>query len=167
MTRPATVDESLITAQGYELLSEELERLRSDGRRELSERLHHARQDGHLGNNPAFDQAFAEQAQLEARIATLEAQLAAARIAEPPRDGSVGVGSSVRVRHLDSDRVAEYELVGVSEPGIGNGRISLAAPVGRALVGRRAGARVDVVAPRGVLGLEILHVQPAERRQAA
>jgi transcription elongation factor GreA len=167
MTRPATVDESLVTAQGYELLSRELERLRSEGRRELGERLQQAREDGHLDDNPAFDDAVAEQAQLEARIATLEAQLAAARIAEPPRDGSVGVGSSVRVRHLDSDRVAEYELVGVFDPGIGNGRISLAAPAGRALVGRRAGARVDVVAPRGVLALEILHVQPLERRQAA
>jgi transcription elongation factor GreA len=167
MTRPATVDESLVTAQGHKLLSDELAKLRLHGRRDLSERLQRARQDGHLGDNPALDDALAEQAQLEARIATLEAQLGAARIAEPPVDGSVGVGSSVRVRHLDSDRVAEYELVGVIDPGIGDRRISLAAPVGQALVGRRAGARVDVIAPRGVLALEILHVQPPERSQAA
>lgn len=167
MTTPATVDESLITAEGYELLSAELERLRSDGRAELSERLYQARQDGHLSDNPALTDAFEEQAQLEARIATLEWRLATARIAPPPRGGRVGVGSSVRVRHLDNDQVVDYELVGAIDPCVGDGRVSVVAPVGQALVGRRAGALVAVSAPRGVLALEILSVRPARLRQAA
>ncbi len=167
MTTPATVDESLITAEGYALLSAELERLRSHGRPELSERLHQARQDGHLSDNRALTDAFEEQAQLEARIATLERQLATARIAPPTPDGRVGVGSSVCVRHLDNDQVVDYELVGAIDPCIGDGRVSVVAPVGQALVGRRAGALVAVSAPRGVLTLEILSVRPARLRQAA
>jgi transcription elongation factor GreA len=167
MTTPSTVDASLVTAQGYALLGDELERLRSIGRREVSERLHQVRQDGHLGDNPALTGVFEEQAQLEARIATLEARLVAARIARPPRDGSVGVGSSVRVRRLDNDQVVEYELVGAIDPGTGDGRVSIAAPVGQALVGCRAGALVEVTAPRGVLALEILSVLPPEVRQVA
>lgn len=167
MTTPATVDESLTTAEGYALLSAELERLRSHGRPELTERLHQARQDGHLSDNRALTDAFEEQAQLEARIATLERQLATARIAPPTRDGRVGVGSSVCVRHLDNDQVVDYELVGAIDPCIGDGRVSVVATVGQALVGRRAGALVAVSAPRGVLALEILSVRLARSRKAA
>lgn len=152
MTTPAKTDESLITAEGYELISAELERLRSDRRRELSERLQQVRQDGHL-SDPALTDAFEEQAQLEARIATLERQLATARVAPPTCDGRAGVGSSGRVRHLDTDQVVE--LVGAIDPCIGDGRVSVVAPVGQALVGRRAGALVAASAPRGVLALEI------------
>jgi transcription elongation factor GreA len=164
---PATVNESLITEQGYALLGAELERLRSDGRRQMGERLWQVRQDGRFGDNPALSDLFEEQAQLETRIATLEAQLATAQIARPTRDGRAGVGSSVRVRHLDNDQVVEYELVGAIDPGIGDGRVSLLAPVGQALVGRRAGAVVEVIAPRGVLALEILSVRSPRLRQAA
>lgn len=167
MATPATVDESLITAEGYELLSAELERLRSDGRTNLSERLRQVRQDGHLSDNGALIDAFEEQAQLEARIATLERQLATARIAPPTHDGRAGVGSSVRVRHLDDDQVVDYELVGAIDPHIGDGRVSVMAPVGQALVGRRAGALVEVSAPRGVRPLEILSVRSSRLRQAA
>jgi transcription elongation factor GreA len=161
MSSSAPVDESLITAQGYELLRAELERLQTDGRRDVGARLLDARHDGPLGDNPALAAVLEEQEQLETRIAALEAQLAVARVARPTRDGSAGVGSSVRVRHLHNDEVAEYELVGVSDPGIGDGRVSVAAPVGRALAGRRAGARIEVSVPRGLLALEILSVQQA------
>jgi transcription elongation factor GreA len=167
MTTPATVDESLITAEGYELLRAELERLRTDGRTELSMRLHQVRQDGHLGDNWALVDAFEEQAQLETRIATLERQLAAARIAEPTDDGCAGVGSRVRVRHLDDDQVVDYELVGAIDPRIGDGCVSVKAPVGQALVGRRAGALVAVSAPRGSLALEIVSVRSSSLRRAA
>ena len=136
--KEATGNESLVTAEGYELLTEELERLRTGGRQRMSERLRHLRQDAHLDDNAAANDALEDQAMLESRIATLERQLATAQIAQPPCDGSAGVGSSVCVRHLDDDQVAEYELVGAIDPGIGDGRVSLAAPVGRALVGRRA-----------------------------
>jgi transcription elongation factor GreA len=63
------------------------------------------------------------------------------------------------VRHLDSGDVAEYELVGTLEPGVGARRVSVSAPVGRALLGRRPGSLVEVTAPRGVLALEILSVR--------
>jgi transcription elongation factor GreA len=161
VTGAQTIDESLVTARGYRLLEDELLRLRSDGRRELSERLRQVREDGHPDDNPVLGDLFEEQAQLETRIATLEGQLATARIARPTPRGGAGVGSVVRVRHLDDDRVVEYELVGSLDPDVGNGRVSLAAPVGQALVGCRAGARLEVVVPRGLLGLEILSVRPS------
>jgi transcription elongation factor GreA len=171
VTRTQTIEESLVTARGYQLLEDELERLRSDGRRQISERLRQVREDGDPAENPALADLFEEQAQMEARIATLEGQLATAQIATATPRGRAGVGSAVRVRHLDNNRVVEYELVGAIDPDVGNGRVSLAAPVGQALVGCRAGARVEVVVPRGVLDLEILSVRsprsPGARTRSA
>jgi transcription elongation factor GreA len=160
-------DRLLITAPGYEDLRAELETLRGVVARELSERLRDARQDGHLADNPPLFDLLEEQAQLDRRIAVLEAQLAAAQIAAPASDGCAGIGSRVRVRNLDVGDTVEYELVGAIEPKVGDGRVSVAAPVGRALVGQRVGARLDVVTPGGTLPLEVLSVLPANAQPLA
>jgi transcription elongation factor GreA len=148
-----------VTADGYEQLRFELERLCTDGRAEMSRRLREAREDGHLSNNPALYDLLEEQVQLERRIAILEGQLAAAEIVVPPADGVAGIGSVVRVRDRQTGDLAEYELVGPIESDIANGRVSVDAPVGRALVRRSAGAVVDVETPRGTLGLKVLSVR--------
>jgi transcription elongation factor GreA len=160
-------DGLLITAGGYEELRVQLEALRSHRGPELSERLRDARQDGHLADNPPLFDLLEEKAQLDRRIAVLEAQLAAAQIAAPATDGRAGVGSRVRVRDLEVGNIVEYELVGAIEPKVGNGRVSVAAPVGRALVGQRVGARLNVATPGGTLPLEVLGVLPAGEQQLA
>jgi transcription elongation factor GreA len=134
----------------------------------MSERLREAREDGHLAENPPLYDLLVEQARLERRIAALEARLAVAQIVEPAADGSAGIGTSVRVRDVAGGEVAEYELVGEIESDVGNGRVSVGAPVGRALSGRSVGESVAVETPRGTLSLEILSVsaQPAARRAA-
>jgi hypothetical protein len=68
----SALDDLLVTAEGYERLRRELETLRGEGRRAMSERLREARADGHLEDNPALFDLLEEQAQLERRIATLE-----------------------------------------------------------------------------------------------
>lgn len=88
-------------------------------RRAMSERLLEARADGHLEDNPALFDVLEEQAQLERRIATLEARLAAARIAEPNGDGSASIGSSVRLRDLGANELVEQEVVGAIEGNVG------------------------------------------------
>jgi transcription elongation factor GreA len=158
-------DDLLVTAKGYERLCSELESLRSEGRRAMSERLQEARADGHLEDNPALFDVLEEQAQLERRIATLEARLAAARIAEPNGDGTAGIGSSVRLRDLTTRELVEYEIVGAIEGNAGQGRVSIEAPVGRALVGASAGDIVTVACPRGSLRFEVVSVAGAERRR--
>ena len=157
-------DDLLVTARGYERLRLELETLRGEGRRAMSERLREARADGPLEDNPALFDLLEEQAQLERRIATLEARLAAARIAEPNGDGSAGIGSSVRLRDLETNELVEYEVVGAIEGNVGQGRVSLEAPVGRALLGAAAGDIVTVACPRGELRFEVMSVTGAERR---
>ena len=126
-------DGTLITAGGLARLERELEELRDAGRQELAERFRTARNDGDVAENPALIDLLEEQGQLERRIAVLEAQVANARVVAPSRDGVAGLGTSVRVRDSASGEVTEYELVGAVEADVGNGRVSLAAPVGRAL----------------------------------
>ena len=155
----------LITATGYEDLRAELETLRGDIGPELSERLRDARQDVHLADNPRLFDLLEEQARFDHRIARLEAQLAAAQIAAPATDGRAGIGSRVRVRDLEVGNIVEYELVGAIEPQVGDGRVSVAAPVGRALVGQRVGARLNVATPGGTVPLEVLGVRPADVQQ--
>ena len=152
----------LVTAGGYEQLSAELERLRTNGRVEMSEHLREARGDGPLANNPALYELLEEQAQLERRITILETQLAAAKVVIPAADGAASIGSVVRVRDGEAGELAEYELVGPVEADIANGRVSVDAPVGRALVGQGAGAVVDVETPGGKLGLKVLSVRTRE-----
>ena len=160
-----------VTAYGYEQLRSELERLCTDGRADLSERLREAREDGHLAKNPALYDLLEEQGQLEQRIAVLEGWLAAAEVVVPAADGPAGIGSFVRVRDRQTGDLAEYELVGPVESDIANGRVSVDAPVGQALVHQGEGAVVNVETPRGRLGLKILSVRtpetgPAPRRAA-
>ena len=150
----------LVTAEGCERLRSEVEMLRVDGRRQVSERLREAREDGNLADNPPLYDVLVEQAQLERRIATLEAQVAAAQIAVLAASGVAGIGTGVRVRDLATGEIAEYELVGEIESDVGNGRVSIAAPVGYALAGRGAGDCVEVETPRRMVSLEILAVWP-------
>jgi len=154
-------DAILVTAAGYQELEQELQELMANGRRRLNERMREARLGGDIADNPAVLELLEEQLQLEARIASLSGKLAAAQIAEPPTDGRAGVGSAVRVRHLDSGVIDEYELVGPIESRVGDRRVSVAAPVGRALLGRRSGALVEVATPRGQTALEVLGVRHA------
>jgi transcription elongation factor GreA len=161
-----TLDDTLlVTAGGYKQLEQELAELTTDGRQRMSERMREARLDGDIADNPALLELLEEQLQLEMRIAALSERLASAQVATAPADGRAGVGSVVRVRHLDSGDIAEYELVGTIESGVGHRRISVGAPVGHALLGHRPGARVEVAAPCGQLTLELLsvcHADPVE-----
>lgn len=162
-------DDVLVTADGYEQLCAELEALQTVRREELTEHLRAMREDGDP-DNPAVFELLEEHAQLEQRINLLEMQAATARIVVPAADGTAGIGSRVRARQAGSGEVVEYDLVGAIESDVGNGRVSVGAPVGRALIGARRGDVVAVGTPRGTIRLEILSVRPvygrAERKAA-
>lgn len=154
------MDDTVITSEGLARLSEELERLVTDGRRRIAERLRQALgSQANAAENADYLTAREEQEHLERRIALLQDRLAAARLVEPrPGNGVVDVGERVRVRDLDSGRRLELELVGPLETDVAAGRISLASPLGRAILGRRRGEVVEVDAPSGPLRYRVLAV---------
>jgi len=155
--------EIVITRDGLERLSAELERLTTDGRREIADRLRHAAagEPNHSESSEYLD-AREHQAMLERRIALLEERLRSAQVVEPQLgNGCVDVGERVRVRELESGARLELELVGPFESDARAGRISIASPLGRAILGLRRGQIAEVDAPRGRLQFKVIAVDAA------
>lgn len=149
----------LITKQGLRKLEEEYEELTGARRREVAERIRHARDFGDIAENAEYIEAKNEQSLLEGRILTLGAMLRnAVLIEEGARQvGVVGVGVSVRVDGPDGDET--YAIVGPAEADPLQGRISNESPLGRALLGHRAGDEVEWSSPMGTSRLKILAVK--------
>lgn len=159
------MNESAITKDGFERLNDELEQLTGPGRRLVAERLQQAAaSDANWAENADYHDAWQEQAGLERRIATVEQRLRTARIVEPCLgNGRVDLGERVRVRDLSSGQPLEVELVGPLEADLAAGRVSVASPLGQALVGLRDGEIADVDAPCGRLRYEVLAVDMPAR----
>jgi transcription elongation factor GreA len=152
-------DELSVTQAGYRQLRKELKLLTTVPRRQIGERLREAREDGDLADNLDLLDALEQQALLERRIAALETRFALTRIVDGTNlDGTAAIGTSVQLRDLDESETHEYELVGTIEADPSRGKISVESPVGRALLGQRAGDLVDVDIPRGVVRFELLAV---------
>lgn len=155
--------EAFITPDGLARLTEELEHLSHSGRQEVAERIRQAvSTDANAEENADYQAAREEQALLERRIAILQERIASAQLVEPDAsNGSVDVGERVRLRDLDTGERVEVELVGSFEGDPSQGRISVASPLGEALLGRRHGEVAIVDAPMGRLRFKVLAVNPS------
>jgi transcription elongation factor GreA len=144
-TKPAAAP-THVTADGLEKLAAELEQLRTVSRPEVIARVAAARALGDLRENADYEYARKEQSFLEGRIQTIERMLRSAVVIEAPAETDrAHLGSTVVVEH-DGDE-ATYLLVGPTEADPAAGRISNVSPVGRALMGARAGDEVTVQLP--------------------
>jgi transcription elongation factor GreA len=157
------VKDVLLTPEGYERLKEEIGYLTVTKRREVAERIKHAREFGDISENSEYDDAKNEQMMLEQRIAVLEERLANARMIDASEvdAGVVGLGSRVRLRDLDANETVEYTMVGSAEANPAEHRLSNESPVGKAIMGRKKGETVEVAAPRGSIKYKILDVKAA------
>ena len=155
------MNEIVITREGRERLDAELECLTNEGRREIAERLKHAAAgQANCAEDAEYLAVRDDQVLLERRIALLAERLQSAQVIEPQLgNGRVDVGERVRVRDLESGARLELELVGTLESDASAGRISVASPLGRAIVGLRRGEIAEVDAPRGKLQFKILAVE--------
>ena len=148
------------TQQGYNEMIAELYYLKNVRRAEVVHEIEVARSFGDLSENSEYDEARTEQAKVEARIKELEEKVNNAIIIDESKiDLSViSVGSTVKGYNVTDDEEFEYSLVGSNEADPMNGRISDLAPVGKALIGKRAGDTVTVETPGGELKLEVKEV---------
>ena len=153
--------ELVITSEGFERLGQELERLKSEGRRRIADRLRQAMtSEANLAQNMEYNDARDQKIQLERRIGVLRERLRSARVVAPCLgNGRVDLGERVRVREVASGRSLELELVGQLEGDLAAGRVSVASPLGQALVGLRKGEIAKVDAPRGRFAFEVLAVE--------
>jgi len=148
----------LLTKDGLRLLEAELDELVGVRRGEVAERIRQARDFGDIAENAEYTEAKNEQSLLEGRIMTLEAMIRNAVLIEdePRESGVVAVGASVTVSTEDGDET--YSIVGAAEADPLHGRISNESPLGRALMGHRAGDEVEWTSPSGTSAVRILTV---------
>jgi transcription elongation factor GreA len=148
----------LLTKEGLQRLQGELDQLVLVRRSEVAERIRQARDFGDISENAEYTEAKNEQSLVEGRIQTLEAMIRLAVVIEdePREEGVVGVGASVTVNTEDGDET--YAIVGAAEADPLHGRISNESPLGRALLGHRAGEEVEWTSPIGTSRVKILAV---------
>ncbi len=140
----------VLTPEGLKKVQTELEELKVVTRKRVAERIREAKQFGEIGENSEYEDAKAEQSQIEGRIEALQYLLQNAVIVDKPgHDGKVNVGSVVRLRDLESGEEIEYHIVGALEADPAEHRISNQSPLGEALMGRTAGKTVKVKTPSG------------------
>ena len=144
-------------------LKKELNYMETVREKEVSEQIKEARSFGDLSENSEYDEAKTEQGKLYSRIAEYKDLIEHAEIVDNvdhnlPKD-AVTLGSVVMVKDLDEDFEDKYEIVGSQEANPREGRISDDSPVGKGLIGHRAGDSVTIPVPAGEIRIEILSVE--------
>jgi transcription elongation factor GreA len=158
-----TVNEIVLTPDGYEKLKQEIDYLSGEKRREIADRIRIAREFGDISENAEYDDAKHEQALLERRISMLLERLRQARVldASEVSADTVSIGTRVQLEDVDAGETIEYHIVGSAEADPAGHKLSNESPVGKAIIGRKKGETVDVAAPRGSLKFRILDIQAA------
>lgn len=155
----AEVQRTLVTKEGLEKMKKELDELRSTKRAEIAQRLKAAIAMGDLFENSEYDEAKNAQAFLEGRILQLEQQIRTAQVIEKAAKGRVDVGSTVLIEDMEEHLQEKVTIVGSTESNPFEGRISNESPVGRALMGAKAGDIVEAEAPNGVLKYKVISIE--------
>jgi transcription elongation factor GreA len=150
-----------MTAEGYHALDEELKRLKSQERPNAIAAIAEARTHGDLSENAEYHAAKERQGWIESRIAEIEDRIARAQIIDVSKlsGDQVKFGATVSVVDEDTEEAARYQIVGEHEADVRAGKISIASPIARAMIGKEIGDVVEVNTPGGVKAYEILKIE--------
>ena len=154
---------NILTYEGLKKLEDELQDLKVNQRREIAQKIKEAREQGDLSENAEYDAAKDEQRDIEARIEQIEKILKNAEVVldEEIDLDKISIGCLVRVLDVEYDEEEEYKLVGSSEAGSLQNKISNESPFGQALIGAKVGDIVEVEAPAGVIKYKVLSIHRA------
>ncbi len=142
-------------------LEKDLKDLKTNGRKNMAQRIAEARSYGDLSENAEYDAAKEAQGHLELKISKLEEMLAKAKVIDTSKfpDDEVHILSTVEVKNLNNKKSYKYTLVSEEEADLQNGKIALTSPVGSALMGAKKGQIVEAKVPAGVIKFEILKIE--------
>ena len=154
---------NILTYEGLKKLEDELENLKVVRRKEVSQKIKEAREQGDLSENAEYDAAKDEQRDIEARIEELEKILKNAEVVvEEEADlDKVSIGCSVKILDCEFEEELEYKIVGSTEANSLKGKISNESPVGKALLGKQVGDTVIVETPAGEFSYKVLSIHRA------
>lgn len=150
----------ILTYDGVKRIENELEQLKTIKRKEVAEKIKTALSFGDLSENAEYDEAKKEQAFVEGRIATLENMLKNAKVIDDDdiKTDSVSIGSVVKVRDLQYNDELKFSIVGSAEAEPSQMKISNEAPIGKGLLGKKVGDKVEIQVPDGTTTYEILAI---------
>ena len=154
---------NILTYEGLKKLEDELENLKVVRRKEVSQKIKEAREQGDLSENAEYDAAKDEQRDIEARMVELEKILKNAEVVvEEEADlDKVSIGCSVKILDCEFEEELEYKIVGSTEANSLKGKISNESPVGKALLGKKVGDTVTVETPAGEFSYKVLSIHRA------
>jgi len=151
---------SPITRNGYNNLHKELENLKKVIRPRVIKAIEEARAHGDLSENAEYVAAKEQQSFVEKKIREIEQKLANSEIIDHLNltNSKVGFGSTVTLENLNNGGQVTYQIVGPDESDISAGKISIASPLGKALIGKEVEDEVTVNTPGGAKNYNILKI---------
>ena len=154
------LDRIPITREGYEALQKELDQLKTVERPQNIRAIEQARAHGDLSENAEYHAAKERQAYIEGRVNELGYKINQADIIETDllSKEQVLFGARVVLENLDTGEAVEYRVVGPDESDIGKGRISISSPLGKAMLGKKPGDEIKIVAPGGKREYELIEI---------
>ena len=155
---------NILTYEGLKKLEDEIDYLKVVRRKEVSEKIKEAREQGDLSENAEYDAAKDEQRDIEARIEEIEKILKNAEVVleEEADSDKVSIGCTVTILDCEYNEELEYKIVGSTEANSLKGKISNESPLGKALIGAKKGDVVSIEAPAGVIEYTILDIYKPE-----
>lgn len=151
-----------MTTSGAENLRKELQELKTEVRPRIINAIAEAREHGDLRENAEYHAAREQQSFCEGRIKEIESKLSESEIIDVTKiepSGRVIFGTTVTLLNLETDQTVVYQIVGEDEANVAQGKISVASPISRALMGKQIGDEVVVKAPAGDIDFEIEAVE--------
>ena len=152
---------TFLTSAAFKKMEKELASLKTDGRREITDRIAEARSHGDLRENADYDAAKNDQGLMEARIRKLQFLIDTAEVREVADTGKVEIGSVVTVVDSDGDEM-DYFVAPQENKMAGLFLASPTSPLGAALLGAAVGDEVSYQAPAGVFTVKVKAVRPYE-----
>ncbi|MCC3306726.1 transcription elongation factor GreA [Sneathiella sp. HT1-7] len=149
-----------ITAAGYARLEKELKELKSTARPAVIQAIATAREHGDLSENAEYHAAKEQQSLIEGRIAELADKLGRAEVIDVSSISGrqIKFGATILLADEDTDEETSYQIVGEDESNIEEGRLSITAPLARALIGKEQGDSIEVMTPGGSKAYEVIEV---------
>ena len=152
---------NLMTYEGLKKLENELQELKVVKRKEVAQKIKEAREQGDLSENAEYDAAKDEQRDIEARIEEIEKILKNAEVADDDstKKGLINLGCTVKLHDTEYDEELEFMLVGSTEAKSLENKISNESPLGKAMIGKKAGDDIEVETPSGgIVKYKVLNV---------
>ena len=143
------INSEYLSKEGLEKIKKELEFLKTDKRKDIADRLAHAKSLGDLSENAEYKEALETMNTTEDRIEKLEDIIKRTVIIEKSSSSSAQLGSTIKVKKESDGKIYEYILMGQEEVDISAGKISNKSPIGGALIGKKKGDSVKVSTPAG------------------